>query len=121
MSGSSKGTIILRIYAAHFPIIQLFIYNKIERDHKQYKGCFKILYQNVYPVMAQENNHLHPVSGRSLKAPAMMEETRMPMVMKSWFKVTSIPRMLLGATSATYTGTVTEANPGEQTCYAFYT
>ena len=38
----------------------------------------------------------------------------MPMVMKSWFSVTRRPRMSDGADSATYTGTVMEANPGAE-------
>ena len=38
----------------------------------------------------------------------------MPMVFISWFSVTRRPRMSAGADSATYTGTVIEANPGAE-------
>ena len=57
-------------------------------------------------------HYLHPFSLSTLNKPATILETRIPIVMKSWLTVTSLPLISGGAASATYTGTDIEANPG---------
>ena len=70
-------------------------------------------YRNALFNLLLTRTDLHPVSFMELKPPATRADTSIPMVMKSWFRVTRRPLMAVGAASATYTGTVMEAKPSE--------
>lgn len=56
---------------------------------------------NPHSMYQSYNSYLHPFSLSVLKAPAMILESRIPMVMNSWLTVTRDPRMCEGAASAT--------------------